>query len=103
MMEAIRGYAEEFGRLPGTNVNLADLLIERVSPELAAMVQYGGNESMSPASPERTIILKGRRPIPSEDGSLKYCCGLLSGEVIVLNGTNATLGKVCTPGIGKVR
>jgi len=88
--------------LPKANANLADLGEFSVLPEVAAVLEYGGNDSLSLKSPERLIVLKCVSPVSSANGVQEFYCALLSGEILLLQEKDAILGKSCPLGTGSV-
>src|SRR5437870_2046544 len=57
-ISAVRNYAKARNHFPQTTANLAELGEFSVLPEVAAILQYGGNDSLNLESPERIIVLK---------------------------------------------
>jgi hypothetical protein len=101
---AVREYAVQNGHLPPKNTDLRKSFSGSeggVNPDLYGMVEYGGNESLTLKSPERTIVLKCNQKDQIEDGSVVIYCALLSGEVIAIPEKLAELGKVCPAGVGE--
>ncbi len=99
---AVRKYAEARSHLPEASANLAELGKFSVLPEVAAMLEYGGSDSLSLKSPERIIVLKCASPVSSKKGVPEFYCALSSGEVLLLQDKDAIVGRPCPLGIGTV-
>jgi hypothetical protein len=99
---SLRKYARLHGHFPKSDANLAELGEFSLPPETAAMIEYGGRDSLNLTSAERIIILKCVLPVSSPTQVKEFYCGLLSGEILRLSEKDAVLGRVCPPGAGAV-
>ena len=95
---AVRNYAEKYGHFPAAGSNLSDLGEFSLPSEIAAMLRYGGSESLTLKSQQQTIVVECIFRTASARGSPQHYCALLSGAVVLVPERDAVPGQLAPIG-----